>query len=550
MRGLIAEEVHTTFLDALTPLWGEAWHLGYQSGKALVTGEDAIFTAKVSSDALDSFIATEGTHWLDQIARTGLHGANARAEVIARSEVARAMNAGAIAAYRDNGVTHKHLLVAPNDTCDVCKAARKQGVIPLDSIFPAGGLGGPFHPQCRCVPAPANVNVEPPQAHLGKAEDHSLVAFILFRSMDAGREVFLLQKRGSDMNNPGTWCLPGGTSHTGESPWECAYRESCEEMGDLPACNPTVHFMQVENKRTIHIFMCDVPEIFTPHMDGDTQFETAGYGWFSRKEIKKLPLQPNFAEQWKNIKWDEVAKFIANTESGEMLVGVDEDQPLFPAGARWPYPRRSDGAEDPHYGTAATDAFPSRDPSRNTPAAHGPVDGADVVGGNTRVYAPDGDETAEQPKKRGRSAKKPKKFPSQEPPMPQNTQGGTESGGQSVGSETGVPPSAERKMFQQHVMEMYDNRGRYPLKIAQGEQYQGDSFTKMYLDMVTGKATPRPATGSVPAEAPKPMQPHSEAAVPPVDPSENVATEDDEGEIAYYPHPEKKRYSAEDASVG
>ena len=403
LRGLIAEEVHTTFLDALTPLWGEAWHLGYQSGKALVTGQDAIFTAKVSSDALDSFIATEGTHWLDQIARTGLHGANARAEVIARSEVARAMNAGAIAAYRDNGVTHKHLLVAPNDTCDVCKAARKQGVIPLDSIFPAGGLGGPFHPQCRCVPAPVNVDVEPPQAHLGKAEDHSLVAFILFRSTDAGREVFLLQKRGSDMNNPGTWCLPGGTSHTGESPWECAYRESCEEMGDLPACNPTVHFMQVENKRTIHIFMCDVPEIFTPHMDGDTQFETAGYGWFSRKEIKKLPLQPNFAEQWKNIKWDEVAKFIANTESGEMLVGVDEDQPLFPAGARWPYPRRSDGAEDPHYGTAATDAFPSRNPARNTPAAHGPVDGADVVGGNTRVYAPDGDETAEQPKKRGRS---------------------------------------------------------------------------------------------------------------------------------------------------
>ena len=132
--------------------------------------------------------------------------------------------------------------------------------------------------------------------------------------------------------------------------------------------------------------------------------------------------------------------------------------------------------------------------------------------------------------------------------MPQNTQGGTESGGQSVGSETGVPPSAERKMFQQHVMEMYDNRGRYPLKIVQGEQYQGDSFTKMYLDMVTGKATPRPATGLVPAEAPKPMQPHSEAAVPPVDPSENVATEDDEGEIAYYPHP-KTKGATEDAAL-
>ena len=197
LRNLIADEVHGTFLNVLQPLWAEAWHLGYESAKSLVTGTDAIFTAKHNSDSLDNFIATEGTHWLEKIVRTGLHSANARAEVIARSEVARSMNAAAIQAYRDNGVSHKHLLIAPDDTCAVCKSARKEGIIPLDAVFPSGGLGGPFHPNCRCVPAPANVDVEPPQAHIGKRyltmdevkaagkaalEDHSMVAFILFRS--------------------------------------------------------------------------------------------------------------------------------------------------------------------------------------------------------------------------------------------------------------------------------------------------------------------------------------------------------------------------------
>ena len=311
------------------------------------------------------------------------------------------------------------------------------------------------------------------------------------------------------MNNPGTWCLPGGTSHKGETPWECAYRESCEEMGSLPACNPTLHLMQTEKDRTVHIFLCDVPEIFSPHMDGDTQFETSGFGWFTRKEIKKLPLQPNFEKQWKTIKWDRVAKRISNTINGEMQETAPEAGELYPAGARWPYPRRSDGAEDPHYGTAETDAFPSRDPSRNTPAAHGPVDGADEIG-NTRVYGPDGDDTTEYPKKRGRSAKRPKKFPSQEPPMPQNTDGGSSAGGQDVGSETGVPPS-------------------------------GDSFTKMYMDLVTSKIGPKPAVGSVPAEAPKPAEYGSK---PPetFDPAETVATETDDG-IGYYPTPKKKNKS-------
>jgi 8-oxo-dGTP pyrophosphatase MutT (NUDIX family) len=508
LRGLIAEEVHETFLDTLNPLWTEAWNLGYESGKSLVTGSEPVFGKKTKSEALNNFMDTEGAHWLEQVSRTGLIKMKSRVDIISRTEVARAMNAGAIQAYRDTGVAYKHLLLAPNDTCDICKNAHDEGVIPLDAIFPSGGLGGPFHPQCRCVPAPAGVDVEPPQAHIGKSvDDRSMVAFILYRSQVNGKDVFLLQKRADDMNNPGTWGLPGGTSHVGEDPWSCAWRESCEEMGDLPACQPVVHLMQTEKNRTVHIFLCESDKPFTPAMNGSTQDETAGYGWFNRKEIKKLKLQPNFAEQWDSIKWDEVNKAIVNTESGEMMETRPEAGELYPAGARWPYPHRSDGAEDPHYGTAETDAFPSRDPSRNTPAAHGPVDMADET--STRVYGPDIDETTEFPKKRPKVKPGKKKLPSQEPVMPQNTNGGVSAGLQAVGGLTGVPPS-------------------------------GDSFTKMYTDIVAGrlKAAPVPVVGSVPAKTPEPMSPH--AVEPEVfDPAENVATETDEG-IAYYPQKKTK----------
>ena len=52
LRDLISDEVHDVFSGVLTPLWTEAWHLGYASAKSLVTGEPADFTAKDGRQAL------------------------------------------------------------------------------------------------------------------------------------------------------------------------------------------------------------------------------------------------------------------------------------------------------------------------------------------------------------------------------------------------------------------------------------------------------------------------------------------------------------------
>ena len=138
LRGLIGDEVRDVFSGVLEPLWTEAWNLGYASAKSLVTGEPADFTVKHDGEALAGFLGTEGEHWLDQIARTGLGNNAVRSEMIAWNEVGRAINTAAIQCYRDHGVTHKHLLLSPG-ACDICKDVAEDGPDPAGcAVLQAG----------------------------------------------------------------------------------------------------------------------------------------------------------------------------------------------------------------------------------------------------------------------------------------------------------------------------------------------------------------------------------------------------------------------------
>ena len=331
------------FGDVLTPLWTEAWHLGYAAAKALVTGQPADFTAKDGGEHLQGFIGTEGEHWLDQIARTGLGNNSSRSELIARTEVARAINSAAIQCYRDHGVTHKHLLLSPS-ACDICKDAAEDGIIPLDAPFSSGGVLGLQHPAISCAPAPAGVNVEPPLAHLGKsaAEDESRLVWLLLRARDEdGKWRFLLQQRPD-----GSWGMPGGKPHLGEDPWLAALRETEEEIGKFPPpydCAGTFHHVEDDGKTQVYLYLCTVP-YFHPTLDGKTPEETRGAAWFRRKEITGLDLAPKFREDWeKGITLREhVTKSLQRTvnETGEVSVLTEASQPLQAVGSRWPYPRR------------------------------------------------------------------------------------------------------------------------------------------------------------------------------------------------------------------
>lgn len=382
LNGMIADSIKAAFTGTISSLYQKAWDLGYEGGAALVSGKAADFSAQHNDYNRQAWVDKETQHWVDSIARTGLGNSNSRSEMIARTEVARAMNAGVMQAYKDRGITHKHLLLAPDDrTCPVCKSAASAGVIPLDAIFTGGEA--PFHPQCRCVPAPAGVNIEPPQAHISKAEDKSRLAWLLLRSEDEdGKQRFLLQQR-----SDGSWGMPGGTTHKGEDPWDAAVRETTEEIGDLPNLKQvrTFHHVEDDDETQVYLWLCDVP-YFQPKFNGSTPEETQGAAWFRRKEIGKLDLAPKFREDWEKgicLK-DNATKSLQNirTENGEWLT-TTENNSAAGGGSRWPYPS-----------WAASSGYPSNNPGGNSRPGGGQNSG-EMGATEPPVYWPNGDDMSE-----------------------------------------------------------------------------------------------------------------------------------------------------------
>ena len=468
LRDLISDEVRDVFGNVLSPLWTEAWHLGYASAKSLVTGQPADFTAKDGLEHLQGFIGTEGEHWLAQVAKTGLGNNAVRSEMIAWTEVGRAISTAAIQCYRDNGITHKHLLLSPN-ACDLCKDVADDGDIPLDAPFSAGGVIGQVHIRCRCCPAPSGVSAEPPLADLGKSaavEDESRVAWLLIRAADKdGKWRYLLQERPD-----GTWGMPGGSTHVGEDGWDAATRETTEEIGDLPhlLVRATLNHVDPDGKQ-VYLYLCEAREVFPPLLNGSTPEETAGTGWFKRKEVGKLDLTPKFRDDWEHIIADCLDRFTGKTrwrsvnENGEVSDLTDASQTLQAVGSRWPYPHRADGAEWPDAGPGS---YPGASPGDEPP--HHINDMAEPEPHDT--LEPRGGDDGKMPT-RGRKPNPPADaFPNQGSehddawPEPQNT---LQPPGSSIGARTGVPPSGK----------------------------------------ASGNDAGHPVVGSVPAKTPKPYKP-------------------------------------------
>lgn len=77
----------------------------------------------------------------------------ARAETIARTELAFARGAGALLGYRlagEFGVELLKVWEVDGDPCPACIENHMAGPIPLNDPFPSGDLATPAHPNCRC----------------------------------------------------------------------------------------------------------------------------------------------------------------------------------------------------------------------------------------------------------------------------------------------------------------------------------------------------------------------------------------------------------------
>ena len=522
LRDLISGEVRDVFSAVLTPLWAEAWHLGYAAAKSLVTGQPADFTARQDSEALAGFIGTEGEHWLQQVARTGLGNNSARSELIARTEVGRAIASAAIQCYRDHGVQYKHLLLSPG-ACDICKDTAEDGDIPLDAPFSAGGVIGAAHPGDRCCPGPSWIDAEPPLAGLGKAsgiEDESRVAWLLIRARaDDGKWRYLLQQR-----DDGSWGMPGGSTHVGEDGPAAAVREATEEIGRLPSLPVRAVLDHVDPDGVqVYLYLCEAGAVFTPAMDGSTPQETRGVAWFRRKEVAGLDLAPKFRDDWDHIIADcldglkhDLGKAAVPlqrmvNENGEVLELTPASQRLQAVGSRWPYPHRADGTEDPQ---AWPDAGPGAVPDEHGSAGGEPPHWADDFAEPDphAEIAPRGSDDGKMPS-RGRKPNPPAAaFPDQGSehdemwPYPQAT---LTPGVLSVGTDTGVPPSGASKNDSGH-----------------------------------------PVVGSVPAVTPQPYRPHAVApeAFDPADAVEDWNPEGDTDEVHTLPGARKGASDPHDAN--
>lgn len=81
---------------------------------------------------------------------------DARATMIARTEIAKADVAGSMVGYRASGIVQgKQWLTAEDDlVSDECLSCEAAGVIGLDDNFPTGEDAPPNHPNCRCAVVP------------------------------------------------------------------------------------------------------------------------------------------------------------------------------------------------------------------------------------------------------------------------------------------------------------------------------------------------------------------------------------------------------------
>jgi 8-oxo-dGTP pyrophosphatase MutT (NUDIX family) len=352
------------------------------------------------------------------------------------------------------------------------------------------------------------------------AEDESRAGFLMLRARhpDDGKWRYLLQKRPD-----GGWGLPGGTTHAGEHPHAAAIRESTEEIGDLPPLGaPKAVAQYPGDGKTFTVHLHDVP-FFQPRNNGSTPEETAGTGWFKRREVGDLDLHPPFRRQWESADWHGIGKSLSRRvdEQGEVINLAPASQRLQAVGSRWPYPHRADGAEWPDAGPGAV---PGASAGGEPP--HWDDNGAEPEPHDTLEPAGDDGKMPARGRKPNPAATA---FPDQGGehddmwPEPQAT---LQPSGSSVGARTGVPPSGEKraKVSRESVNYRAGTRSR---RCGTCSMYSGGTYSSGSCTLVVGQIDPddvcdrweaepaekndagHPVVGSVPAKTPQPYKPHS-----------------------------------------
>ncbi len=119
------------------------------------------------------------------------------------------------------------------------------------------------------------------------------------RAVDATRGV-LLQHRVSWSHFGGTWALPGGARHEGESAHDAAVREAKEEAG-VPHRDIRTRFMSVLDLGywSYATVVADVTRSFEPVISDPESVELK---WVPVDDVAAYPLHPGFEKAWGRLR--------------------------------------------------------------------------------------------------------------------------------------------------------------------------------------------------------------------------------------------------------
>jgi 8-oxo-dGTP pyrophosphatase MutT (NUDIX family) len=160
------------------------------------------------------------------------------------------------------------------------------------SIIPAVP-GEPRRPQGPRDPGDAWVVAETGEKYWGRFGAAGLLAF------DPQRGV-LLQHRVGWSHYGGTWGIPGGALHEGESPLRGALREAQEEAG-IPDGAVRARFASVLDLSiwSYTTVIADVLEPFDPVISDP---ESLALEWVPVDEVDQRPLHPGFRAAWSSLR--------------------------------------------------------------------------------------------------------------------------------------------------------------------------------------------------------------------------------------------------------
>ena len=125
-------------------------------------------------------------------------------------------------------------------------------------------------------------------------------AGLLLRHQEAGDTHFLIAERSAHVHHPGTWGIPGGALHRGESPEDGARREAEEEFAPVPDYEVVEVIVEDFGGWSYSTVVADAagtashPSSSLPAVEPVT-YEHTRCRWATVAEMAHLQLHPGFA---------------------------------------------------------------------------------------------------------------------------------------------------------------------------------------------------------------------------------------------------------------